>query len=231
MNESTSYYIAAFILPAALFLTTGFVFRFLSRRFGKKIGYLLGFIFYWNVWCLAVPFLVMHHQEVRFLFGWHRSLFHRSERLNIICLVIPLLFGYGYAFPKALKSATFRIIRISFLLALLNATLEEFFWRGLFLKMLGHDRILFIAVSSIGFAVWHFVPQQVNRSKTRGGTATLVVTALILGIFYGIVAVNTQSILLVTVDHILFDFSRLGDRFLKTGGSDEPGIEAVEVPS
>jgi len=90
-------------------------------------------------------------------------------------------------------------------LALINAPLEELLWRGLYLKLFGSDKWLYIIYSSLGFAIWHFAPQQIFPNKQPGGQISFVAFAFVLGIIFSIVAYHTKSILLVSICHILFD--------------------------
>lgn len=212
MIEKFLYHIIGFMLPVALLMTTGIAFYFFGKYYGAKKGYFLGFLFYWLVWCLFVPLLLMTTQEMRSLFELNGSLFNESKILNTACLILPLVFAYAYAFPKALKTATPKIIIVSLALAMVNATLEELLWRGLYLKLFSSEAWLYVIVSSIGFAIWHFAPQLLFPNKAPGGRTSFVAFSFVLGILFGVVAYNTNSILLVTVCHIMFDFSGLGGR-------------------
>jgi len=177
-----------------------------------KLAYFLGFVFYWTVWCLLVPVLLMTRVEIKSLVEPNSVFFKGKNIVNILCLTLPLLFAYVYAFPRVIHSATFQIIAASLFLAIINGTLEEFFWRGFYLKLLASDRRLYILISSIGFAIWHFAPQLIFSNKAPGGQYSFVAFAFLLGIAFSIVAYNTKSILLVTICHVLFDFSGLGGR-------------------
>ena len=212
MSDIYSFKIIAILLPIALLITTGLAFHLLARQFGSKLGYFLGFLFYWIVWCFIVQVIFLTGQELKSLFEFNLYNFEKSRLLNLISLIIPLLFAYGYAFPKALRSITFKIILLSLALALINATLEEILWRGLYLKLLGSNKWFYILTSSFGFGIWHFAPQLIFANKAPGGKFSFVAFAIILGIFFSIVVFNTKSILLVSICHILFDFSGLGGR-------------------
>jgi len=49
-------------LPILLVLSTALVFVFASKWLGKEFGYLLGFVFYWLVWCLLVPLFILKRE-------------------------------------------------------------------------------------------------------------------------------------------------------------------------
>ena len=207
-----SYKTAGLILPVILLGTTAFAFFIFSRLFGKKPGYFLGFVFYWTIWCLLIPLWFFTWEDIKTLFDFSWILFGQNKLLNSFCVVVPLIFAYSYAFPKALQAASTQIIIISFLLAVINATMEEILWRGLYLKIFSGDKWSYLIISSVGFAIWHFAPQIIFPSKAPGGQISFVLFAFVFGIVYSIVVFNTRSIVLVTISHILLDFSGLGAR-------------------
>ena len=200
------------VLPFALLLTTFAAFHFLAKKFGQKSGYFLGFVFYWVVWCLLIPKIFLSGKEIKELFSFDLSSLKEKSFINLLCLIAPLILACGYALPKALHHATFKIILLSLILALVNAPLEELLWRGLYLKFFGDNQLLFILYSSFGFAIWHFAPQTIFPNKAPGGQWSFVAVAFILGVLYSIVVKNTNSILLTSASHFLFDFSGLGGR-------------------
>lgn len=207
-----SYKIAGLILPVMLFGTTVFAFFIFSKLWGERLGYFFGFLFYWTFWCLLIPLCFITWGDIKTLFNFNWALFNQNKSLNIFCLVFPLVFAYSYAFPKALQTATAQIIIFSFLLAVINATMEEILWRGLYLRFFNADKWSYIIISSIGFAIWHFAPQIIFSNKAPGGRSSFVLFALVFGIVYSIVTFNTRSIVFVTFSHILLDFSGLGAR-------------------
>lgn len=67
--------------------------------------------------------MVQIFQDVRPRFG-------QPAWLGLLLLVIPLLLGYGYAFPRAVKQANLPVILLSGLIALVNGLMEEMLWRS-----------------------------------------------------------------------------------------------------
>jgi CAAX protease family protein len=161
---------------------------------------------------LLVPKILLSGNEIRELFSCDLFSFTKTPGINSLCLIAPLILVYGYAFPKAFRQPTFKIILISLLPALVNAPLEELLWRGLYHKFFSNNQLLFIFYSSFGFAIWHFVPQTIFPNKAPGSQWSFVADAFILGVLYSIVAKNTNSILLTSISHVPFDFSGLGGR-------------------
>jgi len=198
--------------PFALTLSTALVFYFAGRFLGKKAGYLVGFIFYWVCWCLLFPLVMMDQDEVLALVKPAWPIKGGRAWPDLIYLLIPLIFAFGYAFPKALKKATPGIMLTSFLLSVVNASLEEFLWRGLYYEWLKSLPVLYVLISSFGFSAWHLSPQILFPNKAPGGRLSFLAFAFVLGILFSLVVIHTGSIFAVIICHILFDFSGLGAR-------------------
>lgn len=204
-----------FFLPFLL-ITTAIAFYLLVELLGKQQGYFCGFLFYWLFWCITIPFLLLGKKPFADLFKTHQPIFGKQKIRNLIFLIVPLVFVYGYEFPKVIKQTDTIIIIASFALALINATAEEILWRGTYLKMLGKDSQTYILISSFGFAIWHFAPQIIYTNQQPGGVISFVAFAFIFGLLFSTVVKNTGSIFLTMVAHILFDFGGLGARLFFT---------------
>src|SRR5215217_255883 len=89
-------------LPVLLTFSCLFVFQLAANKFGLKWGYLTGFLFYWVVWCMIVPILLIGPDAI---FNFFKVSFVFDYKI-ILCLAALLIFVYAYAFPKAVKQAT-----------------------------------------------------------------------------------------------------------------------------
>ena len=200
--------IILYSLPVLLTLSCMLVFQFAAKQLGTKWGYFTGFLFYWVIWCTIVPlFLVGPRNLINF--------FKPSAAFDykiILCLITLLVFVYAYAFPKAVKQANLLIIICSFLMAFVNATLEEMLWRTTYLQTFSNEWIS-IGYASLGFAVWHYAPQIILVNRNPGGAHSFVLFALLLGLCYAYVACRQQSVFWTTIAHTLLDFGGLGAIF------------------
>src|SRR5690242_12764917 len=86
--------------PPFLLASTFAAFQILTRAFGLGRGYLYGFLFYWLFWCAAVPMFVLGWHGVMALFRTTTPRFGRPAWFGVLVLAIPLVLGYGYAFPR-----------------------------------------------------------------------------------------------------------------------------------
>ena len=199
-------------LTGLLLITTFFAFHFLTRYLGTKTGYFFGFVFYWSFWCITIPLLLLGPDSVKALFKIQQPVFGKYKIRNILFLILPLVFAYSYEFPKVLVHSGSLIIISSLGLSLINAVAEEILWRGAFFKLMGKNSGWYIPFSSLGFAVWHFVPLSIFGNHNPGGSFSFVFVSFILGLMYSAVFKDNKSILLIIASHFLFDFSGLGAR-------------------
>ena len=130
------------LTPPLLILTTVLCFGFTTSVFGQRLGYFAGFLFYWLFWCLTIPLFTISWDNIKSYFAKRPARIEQTSLTDKIMLVFPLLLGYGYAFPKAVGSANFLIIVSSFLIALVNATLEETLWRASYIKSFPNNKFM-----------------------------------------------------------------------------------------
>jgi membrane protease YdiL (CAAX protease family) len=199
--------------PPALLATTLLSYNVLVAAFGLKLGYFLGFHFYWIFWCLIFPLWVLGLQGLRRLFRDARPRFGRPAWLRLAFLLLPLIVGYGYEFPLVLPHATPGIVLASAAIALVNATAEEVLWRGTYAAVFPGRAILGYLYPAVGFALWHLAPQSVFASTAPGGAALFVLVSLLFGLTWSWVAWRTGSIRWTTLSHVLLHFSGLGALF------------------
>jgi membrane protease YdiL (CAAX protease family) len=204
--------IVLIVTPFALLGTTYLSFQWLVAQFGSKLGHLEGFLFYWIVWCFLLPWWILGTDGLLQIFHDGANRFGNPAWLGIAFLIIPLLLGYGYAFPRAIGQVNPMIILLSAFIAITNATLEELLWRGAYITAFPNSWFLGCLYPAIGFAIWHFAPQSVFPNTAPGGNISLVAVAGLVSLMWGWVARQSGSILWATVSHILFDFSGLGAR-------------------
>jgi len=204
--------IVLILTPFVLLATTYLVFQQAAAWLGPTRGYLVGFLFYWIVWCLLLPWWILGPGGLTLVFRDVANRFGRPAWLGVVLLLIPLLLGYGYAFPRAIGQANLVIVLLSAVIALVNGTLEELLWRGAYVVAFDGAWFLGFVYPAIGFAVWHFAPQSIFPNTAPGGNLSLVIVAGLVGLMWGWVARQSKSILWATLSHVLFDFSGLGAR-------------------
>lgn len=191
--------ILALALPFLLQPTTALIFTLASRQLGREKGYLLGFVFYWLVWCLLVPLLLLGRAGFSSLFVDKAPLISRPNWLAavlwaVITLVTILM--YGRDFLRASPT----LILIAIPAATVNGLCEEILWRGMYVNLFPDNFWLAIIFPSIGFALWHLVPLQVFPEGSR---SAFVLSTFFLGLAYGFIAFKTGSVAWTALSHSL----------------------------
>jgi membrane protease YdiL (CAAX protease family) len=204
--------VAAILTPPAVCVTMYVAFDVLSQRFGPVTGYFSAFLLYWVVWCGLVPFWILGSQHLRQLVSSPRAPFGQPAWAGMAAVAVPLLLGYGYAFPRALPQATAPAIALSAFLAMINGPFEELLWRGVYVARFGHSVVWGYLYPAAGFAIWHLAPLSIHGNRAPGGAASFIFVSGVIGLLWGWLARHSGSIRWTIAAHILFDFSGLGGR-------------------
>ena len=203
---------ALILAPPLLLATTTAGFQLLTRRFGRRWGYFGGFLFYWLFWCLLFPRWVLGPGRIRWLFQAPPAPLGDPAWQGGLCLSLPLVLGYGYAFPRALPEARPGLVLGSAAFAAGNGVCEEILWRGTYQAAFPDNVALNTVYPALGFGLWHMAPQTVVPNRSPGGSVSYVAVASIVGLLWATVVRRTGSIRWTTLAHVLFDFSGLGAR-------------------
>jgi membrane protease YdiL (CAAX protease family) len=190
------YFIA---LPFFLYLTLGVIFTIMVRWFGKEVGYLLSFAFYWLIFGLAIPVLLIGRDIFFSILKDRIPLFGRYNFIAaLLWLIITgvTLVMYGSKFVAAPLS----LILVAIPLAAINGFCEEIFWRGVFVKTFPGNPWLGIVYPAVGFAIWHLIPQSVFPADNVFG---FILSTFFLGLAYGFIAYKTGSAKWTAISHSL----------------------------
>jgi membrane protease YdiL (CAAX protease family) len=190
---------ALLALPFVLILIAALAFKGFSESFGKETGYLLGFLFYWIVWCVCVPLILLGKNEFLSLFVDQTPFLSGPNWLAafiwiLITLVTFIMYGKNFI------QAPITLILISIPLATINGICEELLWRGLYVRTFPNNFWLAIIFPAVGFALWHLVPLQVFSSDDK---LTFILSTFFLGLAYGFVAYKTGSAKWTAISHSL----------------------------
>ncbi len=205
-NATNGRQALALVIPAAVPVTMAGTFYLSNRLFGPVPGYLIGFLVYWGVWCLAVPIFLLGPARIRHLFADRRPRLGRRWWLVALLLLFPPLGAITTRFLPELGSATLAMGTVALLVGVVNATMEELLWRGVFVSYWPDDWRLGVAYPSIGFGLWHLAPQVIHPGASPLG---FTLGSVIIGLCWGWVAHRTGSLRLPLLSHIVTDSSGL----------------------
>jgi membrane protease YdiL (CAAX protease family) len=199
MKPTNPQRIFLFFLPVLLIPSTALIFVFSAKWLGKEFGYVLGFIFYWVVWCLFVPLQILKKEGIGDLFKERSQLFQKQNWLPAALLITIIVITVIMYPPAGLLAAPMKLIVIAIPIAIINGVCEEILWRGVYVKAFPANMVLGVVYPSIGFALWHISSQLLIPAET--GFWPFVLSTFFLGISYGLISYRTGSIKWNAISH------------------------------
>ena len=190
---------ALITFPFVLISTAALVFNGISKILGKETGYLLGFLYYWIVWCLFVPWFYLGKGGFFSLFVDKTPLLSRPNWWAAVFWVLVILVAL-VMYGKDFVQAPLTLILIAIPAATINGICEELFWRGLYVSAFPDNVWLAILFPALGFALWHLVPLQIFSA---GNKWAFILSTFFLGLAYGLIAYKTGSIKWTAFSHSL----------------------------
>jgi membrane protease YdiL (CAAX protease family) len=176
------------------------VFQLLSGAFGETIGWYLGLVIYWLIWCASFSWLMIGKESIR------RIIRPQKPNTKVFFLVLfPLLMAGLYRFISGMEYEKPSVWVFLLLLSTNfgNGFFEEVLWRGVYMELFP-DSILFrIVWPSIWFALWHYVPGSVSLT---GNAMGLMIGSGLMGFYLSFLAKKTGTIWWTIVAHAIGGF-------------------------
>jgi membrane protease YdiL (CAAX protease family) len=196
-------------LPFLLIPSTALVFVLSTRLLNSDWGYILGFIFYWVVWCYLVPFIILGKKGIINLFRGDTSSFLRKKNWYLIALLLGTIFGAigMYFIPEISEATPLLIWLLALPVAIIAGTGEEILWRGLYIRIFPRQLFWAYFYPTVWFTLQHVSSQLVEYSQD---SFIFIAATLPLGLIFGLVAYRTNSIKWNTLAHILLALFALG---------------------
>jgi len=210
-GERARYATRAFLIaPVVLIVATYVVFRLFTPIAGERIASFTGFGFYWLLGGIVMPVTLIGRHGIAELFA--RRPVPRSVRFTIalVLLAVPVVFGFLFAFPAILPFATGATLLGLAAYAVVNGTLEEVFWRGVFARRFPSNPWLGMMYPAVLFSLWQLVPWAVFPTLLHVPAFIVLGVALPVGLLYNWVAWRTGSIHLTVLSHVLTNLSGVG---------------------
>ena len=165
-----------------------------------RIGWYLGLVLYWIVWCGIFSWLLIGKSAIRQLIQPRRFTFE-----IFVLLLIPLVGASLYRLVPGMEfekpHAWIFILLLSTNLG--NGFFEEVLWRGVYLELFPKSLLLGMIWPSLWFALWHYAPGSVAPD---GNVIGLMVGAGIMGFYLSYVARRTGTIWWTIVMHTIGGF-------------------------
>lgn len=185
------------VLPVLLIGTTSLVFYGAAVLINPPSGYLIGFLFYWTVWCIIIPSAVFKRSIMDYFRGT-KNIFTLRNLPWIILLLITIIVPFFTTFLKELFTVPPAVFLLAIPFATVHGFCEELFWRGLYIKEFPRDPLWAIIIPSVFFSLWHLAPQLAIKGVPL---APFILSTLPLGLTYAFVSYFTKSAFWSAVGH------------------------------
>jgi uncharacterized protein len=192
--------VAALLAPPLLIASTYVVFQVLVASWGERWGYLGGFLFFWLFWCAGFSFWALGIDGVKAVLRDTRPRLPHPRVLWLVLLAVPVAGAFATVLLPDLPRATVPVVALAWLIAIVNASLEELFWRGVYIRLFPGRLVAGWLYPAALFALWHLA-----TTSVRGSALVLVGAAAYLGLVYGWVAYRTGTIRYTIIAHILLN--------------------------
>jgi membrane protease YdiL (CAAX protease family) len=178
--------------PVLVVITMIPVYQLSEAWFGPKLGWYLGFLVYWPLWCLVFPLWAVGWAGIRLALRRR----HTPPWAWLVLSAPPLMALLGRGIMGGGSGEAFAWI----LMAGANGTLEEVLWRGVYAIHFGDSVLWGVAWPTLWFALWHFAPGWVALGSRAW---VLVAGAAMFGLAMSWVAHKTRSIRWTIASHLL----------------------------
>lgn len=185
----------AIITPLFIIVTMTGVFQVALLFFeSRQLAWYAGFLFYWPVWCILYPSVMLGRNRLLGLF--------QADKLKkqdwLLFIVPPMMVLIGVLIQRFdPNDLTTKIILVFTSFA--TGVLEEVLWRGIYISLFPKNKFWGLIWPTICFALWHFAPGTVSNIPVLA----LMGGALFVGAIWGMLAYRTDTIRWSAISHIL----------------------------
>lgn len=196
-------------------ITFGWV-QLTTTFFGAKWGYVTGLAGYW-VYCLVIAWLVSDGNLNYFKSIWNGQ--HHAKYGTWFSLVpfIPVLGVFSVSFLPNVAQLTFSTGILLVIVAVLNGSIEELYWRGLYLLEYPNNTRIGFVLASFLFGAWHISLWFAKGVVYKDGFLALVGGAYMLGLIWTWVARSSRNLRTVIASHILVNLFAFTALFVNNG--------------
>ena len=206
------------LLISSLFMLpfTFGLFQLTTLYFGAKWGYVSGFGGYW-AYCLINALLVSGADMSYFKRMWNGRSDNSSAKWFSLLAFVP---AFGVFFVSFLPNAAELTLSTGLLLVivvLLNGSIEELYWRGLYLLEYPDNARIGFILSWLLFGAWHVSLWFARGVVYADGFLALVGGAYGLGLIWTWVARTNRNLRAVVPSHILVNLFAFTTLFVHNG--------------
>ena len=207
------------ILLASSLLMLPFTFgwvQFTTAFLGAKWGYVTGLAGYW-VYCLLTAWLVSGGDLNYFKNMWNKQQHGKYVKWISLAAFIPVLGLFFVSFLPNVAQLTLSTGILLVSVVVLNGSVEELYWRGLYLLEYPDNFLLGFILPWIFFGAWHISLWFARGVLYKDGFLALVGGAYMLGLIWTWVARSKGNLRAVVPSHILVNLFAFTALFVDNG--------------
>jgi membrane protease YdiL (CAAX protease family) len=197
--DAAALFIAALVWPVTYVVFHGF-----AQLLPPAYAYLAGSLFYWAL-LAGLSGVLFGRRGLVAIFRRppHDSIADKVATAVGFSLALPPLFVVFLPNAPGLLGAGWLVLVFS---ALCNGTLEEVFWRGVFVERYSDDIWRAYVLPTLFFVLWHITLATMPGMHFQGGWPALIGGAAGFGVVWGYVAWRQRSIRVTATAHVLVNF-------------------------
>jgi hypothetical protein len=193
-----------------------FIFGIASANLGARGGFFSGCIFYWMYVSLFV--LLLNKDD----FHYFKKIVSSDaeihySRLFKTAAFLPAVGAFWVAFFPNIKSLTLKTGLVILVVSIVNGTLEEIYWRGLYLRKYRENLYALLIVSPLLFALMHLSFLAIRGMTYQGGAFALIGGALLMGLLWSYVSFKLNTIRHCIAGHIVVNIFAFTGLFVENG--------------
>lgn len=195
---------------------TFLLFQLTTSFLGPKWGYVTGFLGYWS-YCLLTAWFLSGSDGNYSKDMWNQQ--NRGKHLKWIALAafVPALGTFFVSFLPNVVKLTLSTSALLLFMAVLNGSIEELYWRGLYLLEYPYDIRIGFILSWLLFGAWHISLWFARGVIYKDGFLALVGGAYGLGLIWTWVARTNGNLRAVVPAHILANLFAFTALFVDNG--------------
>ena len=195
---------------------TFLLFQLTTSFLGPKWGYIVGFLGYWS-YCLLTAWIVSGADWNYFKDMWNQEQRGKYTKWIALAAFIPALGTFFVSFLPNAARLTLSTGALLLFMAVLNGSIEELYWRGLYLLEYPENTGIGFILSWLLFGAWHISLWFARGVIYKDGFLALVGGAYALGLIWTWVARSNGNLRAVVPAHILANLFAFTALFVDNG--------------
>lgn len=204
--------VSSFIMLPFTFI----LFQITTLLLGPKWGYITGFLAYW-AYCLMIAWFLSGSDWNYFKALWNQPQNNKYTTWIGLAAFIPVFGVFFVSFLPNVARLTLPTAGLLIFMALLNGSIEELYWRGLYLIEYPNNPRIGFLLAWILFGAWHVSVWFARGMIYKDGFLALVGGAYGLGLIWTWVARSNGNLRAVVPAHILANLFAFTALFLDNG--------------